>query len=203
MDLIAAGGGMGTVFDDDGGRSELRTLVAPGLHDSGPRHWQSLWLAEHPEYERVTQRNWDEPVLAQWSAAVLGKLGEREASAIVVAHSFGCLAAVHAAGRASGRIRGGLLVAPPDPARLRAGAALASVRLGPAWILVGSRNDPWMAFDRARAWAAAWSCRFVDAGHAGHLNVASGHGPWSLGERLLVRVHAQAAASRSREAGIA
>ena len=42
-----------------------------------------------------------------------------------------------------------------------------------------------MAHDRARVLANLWEAAFVDAGDAGHINVASGHGAWPAGLRLL------------------
>jgi hypothetical protein len=48
-------------------------------------------------------------------------------------------------------------------------------------ILVASRTDPHCAFDRAEDFAYAWGAALADAGNAGHLNTASGHGPWPEG----------------------
>ena len=50
--------------------------------------------------------------------------------------------------------------------------------------VVASRNDPWMEFARARHLANAWGSSLVDLGHAGHINVASGFGPWPRGKVL-------------------
>jgi len=52
-------------------------------------------------------------------------------------------------------------------------------------ILAASADDPHMDPSRARALAADWGARFVDLGPCGHLNLASGHGPWPRGEALL------------------
>jgi predicted alpha/beta hydrolase family esterase len=52
-------------------------------------------------------------------------------------------------------------------------------------VVVASRNDPYMAFDCAVALARDWGARMVDAGFAGHINVASGHGPWPEGRDLI------------------
>ena len=45
-----------------------------------------------------------------------------------------------------------------------------------------------MTHDRAVALAEAWGARRVDLGEVGHLNVASGHGPWKQGEALLAEL---------------
>ena len=54
-------------------------------------------------------------------------------------------------------------------------------------VLVGSRSDPFSTADRARALAASWGARYVDAGDAGHINTASGLGAWDLGRVELER----------------
>jgi predicted alpha/beta hydrolase family esterase len=51
--------------------------------------------------------------------------------------------------------------------------------------LVGSEDDPYMNLERAQALAADWDCYFFNAGCVGHINPASGFGPWPRGERLL------------------
>jgi hypothetical protein len=41
-------------------------LIVPGIGNSGPAHWQSLWQAKYPEVTRVMQRDWDHPVREEW-----------------------------------------------------------------------------------------------------------------------------------------
>ena len=36
-------------------------LMVPGLWNSEPEHWQSLWEAEEPTWRRVQQGDWDRP----------------------------------------------------------------------------------------------------------------------------------------------
>ena len=35
-------------------------LLVPGLGNSGPQHWQTLWAQRH-HYPRVQQANWHQP----------------------------------------------------------------------------------------------------------------------------------------------
>jgi len=49
-------------------------LLIPGLNDSGPHHWQSLWHAANPGFVRVVQRDWETPDRAEWVAALAGRL---------------------------------------------------------------------------------------------------------------------------------
>ncbi|MBI4190694.1 MAG: alpha/beta hydrolase [Betaproteobacteria bacterium] len=45
-------------------------LIVPGLRNSGPVHWQSLWQLKHAEYVRVIQLDWGVPSLDDWTAAL-------------------------------------------------------------------------------------------------------------------------------------
>ncbi|BCB87759.1 hypothetical protein Psuf_050720 [Phytohabitans suffuscus] len=59
-------------------------------------------------------------------------------------------------------------------------------------VVVGSRDDEHMTFARAQELATALGAEFVDGGAVGHLNTASGFGPWPAGEALLARLLARA-----------
>jgi len=52
-------------------------------------------------------------------------------------------------------------------------------------MVIASENDPCMAFSQARRLAVLWKSVLLNAGAAGHINVASGHGPWPIGMALL------------------
>ena len=61
--------------------------------------------------------------------------------------------------------------------------------------VVASRNDPYVAFERARAFATAWGAELVDLGDAGHINASSGLGDWAEGRALLAALVARAGAA--------
>ena len=42
-------------------------LTVPGLGNSGPRHWQSLWENDRDNMERIEMEAWDAPVRTLWS----------------------------------------------------------------------------------------------------------------------------------------
>jgi hypothetical protein len=178
-------------------------LIVPGLRGSGPDHWQSWWEAREPRSARAEQDDWHTPDLSRWSARVGEALGRAEAPVWLVAHSFGCLASVHAAARHPGRVAGALLVAPANPDKFGVGPDLPAQRLPYPSLLVGSLDDPWMSFERAADWSARWGSRLVNLGRAGHINVESGFGPWPRGPRLLEELqhaavsHPDAGASRN------
>ncbi|KRB86284.1 esterase [Sphingomonas sp. Root710] len=170
-------------------------LVVPGLDNSGPDHWQSLWEERRSDCRRVDLGCWSEPDRRIWTERLDAALAMTDGPIVLIAHSLGCLTiawwALGAAPEKLARIKGALLVAPPD---VDAGDAHPFVRrFAPAparllpfpSILVASRDDRYAAFDRLEALARAWGSRFVDVGQAGHINASSGLGYWPDGEALL------------------
>lgn len=165
------------------------TLIVPGLHSSGPDHWQSWFEEQLPGTVRVVQRDWNEPILQDWSARVRREITRNPGRIFIVAHSFGALAAVQAAYDHRERIAGALLVAPADPEKFGVTELIPAESLGFPTVVVASMDDPWMTLDRASAWADLWNADLVNLGAAGHINAEAGFGPWPEGlwifERLL------------------
>jgi uncharacterized protein len=170
----------------------LPVLILPGLGDSGPRHWQSLWQAESPRFRRVVQRDWETPSRADWVATLEASVASAGEPVILVAHSLACALVAHWAPQANGRAAAALLVSPSDvdspaytPDVVRGFSKLPLTALPFPSILVCSRNDPYIDFARGAALARSWGSRLVDAGLAGHINSDSGHGPWPEGRAIL------------------
>lgn len=168
--------------------ARFRILLAPGLHDSGEGHWQTRWQALLRGAERIEQRDWDDADLPAWSAQVGHALRRSARPALVVAHSFGCLATVHRAALGAPGLAGALLVAPASPHKFGVADTLAYARLPVPAVVVGSENDPWMALEQARHWAGVWGADFVNAGALGHINAESGLGDWTRGLAHLARI---------------
>lgn len=160
------------------------TLIVPGLHGSGPTHWQSWFETVLPQARRVHQADWSRPLLDVWAEEVMDAIDAAPGDVVIVAHSFGCLASVAAAVHRRERIAGALLVAPADPVKFGVEALLPTDALGFDSLVVGSTNDPWVSIATAQAWAGRWGSRFVDVGAKGHINVDSGLGPWPEGYAL-------------------
>lgn len=169
-------------------------IVLPGIGDSGPDHWQSLWQAGDPTIRRFAPRSFDRPVLADWIGALERALADAPAPAVVVAHSLSCLLVAHwAAIRPLGlaRLRGAVLVAVPDPDGPVFPAEAAAFRPVPdaplpcPALVIASTDDPYCALERARERAAAWGAGFVVAGACGHINASSGVGAWPAGRALV------------------
>jgi predicted alpha/beta hydrolase family esterase len=148
-------------------------LVVPGLRGSGYAHWQTRWERRFPDFIRVQQDDWNTADLDRWARAVVEAALVVEQPALVIAHSFGCLAAVRAATYQSDLIAGALLVAPAE-------VALSRPLYFPSTV-VASADDPWIPLDTARRWAGIWGSEFVNVGHAGHINADSGFGDWTAG----------------------
>ena len=167
-------------------------VVIPGHGNSGPTHWQSIWQSRNPIWQRLSVNDWDNAVRDEWVLAIDRQVSELGPETLVVAHSLGCLALVHWANFTSQRIRGALLVAPPDP-ESPAYPASTSIGFTPLPMqklpfrstLVASTDDPYGTAFYARACAQAWGSIYVEAGPCGHLNSESGLGDWSEGYKLL------------------
>ena len=140
-------------------------VIVPGWHNSGPRHWQSLWHQSLPRSVRVEQDDWRHPLRKPWVERLIQTIEQTEGPILIAAHSLGCITTAHLPASAQTRIHGALLVAPADPENRSALADFAPVprkRLQFPSIVVGSSNDP---FSRSRKpsnmprpGAAAWCC---------------------------------------------
>ena len=177
-------------------------LIIPGIDNSGPAHWQSLWEEQHAHAYRVNMESWTQPHRNSWVTRLNLAVTQAERPLILVAHSLGCHAVAWWAALADEEVRqkvaGALLVAPPEVDAFPTDHRLASFGPTPKAILpfpsifVASRNDPYVQFDRARALAGFWGSRFVDGGYLGHINAETGLGAWEEGQQLaaLVTSHA-------------
>ncbi|MES2603865.1 MAG: alpha/beta hydrolase [Pseudomonadota bacterium] len=178
----------------------IPTLIVPGFHGSGPDHWQTWLETQLPDCTRIDGINWNEPVLAQWAGRVREALARAPQPLRIVAHSFGCLAAVIAAADRPEQVSQLILVAPADADRfdcmgLKPDLALANGRFSLSHVLprslqvrgllIASRNDPWLTFEKATALAQDWALDLHDAGYAGHINTESSYGPWPKLLKLL------------------
>jgi uncharacterized protein len=162
-------------------------LILPGLGNSGPSHWQSLWQSEHG-YRRVEQTNWDQPNLKDWLANLQGAVNSASGGVVLVAHSLACSLVAHYAKAHSERVLGAFLVSPADvecarhtPEETR---CFSPIPLGPLPFpahVVASSDDPYVDVARAEFFASSWGAGFTDVGRRGHINASSGLGAWPEG----------------------
>ena len=193
-------------------RQEPLFLLIPGLHDSGPDHWQTRWEHSLPNARKVDLGMWDNPHRNTWVNKLNLAVHHAQGPVVLVAHSLGCAtvawwAEYERPGPESGVI-GALLVAPPDldrpglDPRLSRFAACPRRKLPFPSVLVSSRTDPYCNPRTAIAIARDWGSRFADIGEAGHINAQSRLGDWPEGKRLLrLLTHAGTAADGRGRAG--
>lgn len=170
-------------------------VLVPGWNGSGPGHWQAIWRAENPRWGWVEHSNWAEPRCGEWVNRLDETVAACPGRVIIVAHSLGCVTFAQWASfernRVLQKVEGAFLVAPADverdgaPPEIRGFGPIPKSRIPVPTILIGSENDPCMAWQKVRSLAIRWNSEFVNAGPAGHINVASGHGPWPGGRMLL------------------
>lgn len=165
-------------------------ITMPGIGGSDDTHWQSRWERRSPRIRRFTPASWDEPDVADWSAALDRAVPDAEPT-ILVAHSLSCLLAVRWSVANPERVAGLFLVAAPDPDGPRFPSQCAEfadgldVRPTVPSLLVTSDDDPYCSEAKAAVIAAGWRIPSVSVGRRGHLNSDSGLGAWSEGRRLL------------------
>lgn len=167
-------------------------LLLPGLYDSGPAHWQRVWQREQG-FTVVEQADWATPRRQDWTAVLEWAVGVTSGPIVLCGHSTACalIAFWSAETGFAARVRGALLVGPSDteaPSYPDGPTGFAPMPRAPlpfASIVVASSDDPYVTPARARDFAASWGSALVEIGAAGHINAASGHGPWPEGLALL------------------
>ncbi len=165
-----------------------RVLILPGWLNSDTTHWQSRWEVRYG-FERAEQADWLWPRRGDWMARLDELLLADPRPTFLVAHSLGCLlvAAWAEHSQHTARVRGALLVAPPDVERDDLAPQITTWRpiaRGPlpfAAHVLYSEDDPYCTAPRAQAMAAAWGAAAHSVGTAGHVNGDSGLGDWPDG----------------------
>lgn len=164
-----------------------KTLIVPGLDGSPAPHWQHWWAATDPRALMVDLSDPTRPSPSTWEAELASMILQHPDS-ILVGHSLGSVLIARILTKwPQLKVRAALLVAPAETTgsdRIGHFGPIVERALGVPAMVVASRNDPWMSFARASDLAQLWEADLVDLGHAGHINVASGHGPWPGGKRL-------------------
>jgi predicted alpha/beta hydrolase family esterase len=176
---------------------DIDILIVPGWSNSGPDHWQSRWQRNLRTARRVEQANWLTPDRESWVARIVEEVARAARPAVLVAHSLGVAAVLHAAPRLDlTRLAGAFLVAPSDLDSLAswprdedqdwsaiAGsfAPMPAVRIAFPARVIASSDDAFCSIERAQALGALWGADVSILANAGHINAASGHGPWPEG----------------------
>jgi predicted alpha/beta hydrolase family esterase len=179
-------------------RDDPLLLTVPGLGNSGPTHWQSIWERERADCRRAELGVWDEPHRNVWVNQLGAAILAAARPVVLVAHSLGCHAVAWwnalEPGAGDGKVVGALLVAPPSVEGLAQDhpiarfAPLVRRKLAFPSILAASRDDPHADFGQAKKMARLWGSRFADAGWLGHINADSAIGDWPFGQHLVNRL---------------
>lgn len=167
-------------------------FIIPGLGGSGEKHWQTWFEKSGENFQRIVQKDWNNPDIAEWVSNIDKVIAEYEhESVVLVAHSLGCLIVAEWAKRYNRKINAALLVAPPDTELLHEKlkrelfAEVPLSKLNFPTKLIASTNDPWATIEKAEFYAQNWGSKFINIGQAGHINDLSGHNEWEEGLDLL------------------
>src|SRR3546814_10460799 len=66
-----------------------KIMTIPGLHNSGPAHWQSLWQQKFPDTRRVDLGDWDNPDQALWVARIADAI-DAESAPVQIGRAHVC-----------------------------------------------------------------------------------------------------------------
>jgi uncharacterized protein len=173
--------------------SDTDILIVPGYEGAGPVHWQTRMSQKLSTARIVEQPDWLYPSLSDAVVELTRAVMDATRPVVFVAHSAGNILIAHTMAslvqlNVQDRVRGGYLVAVPSSRALlqlpTMDPAFANVPRDPLpfpTVMVASSNDPFATLEEQADIALAWGSQLVEAGEAGHINTASGHGPWPEG----------------------
>jgi uncharacterized protein len=116
---------------------------------------------------------------------------------VLAGHSLACATIAHYAASyedCEGRVIAAFLVAPSDveaptyPPGSTGFNPMPLQKLPFRSVVVASTDDPFVTMKRAEFFARSWGSSFIKIADAGHINTASGHGPWPEGEAWLKQI---------------
>ena len=170
-------------------------LIVPGYGNSGPEHWQTHFENTLPNCTRINQENWDEPVMNDWVKNIDYAVRQFDPETVVlISHSMGGIAIAHWAKQHTLKIKGAMIVAPPDLENpfldlpIENFTPIPTSKLPFPSILVASTNDHWASKEKSIEFAENWGSKLHFIGDAGHINSDSGHSTWTEGLELLKSV---------------
>ena len=172
--------------------NDFSVLILPGLGGAGEDHWQTHWERAFPDFVRVQQADWESVAYDDWAPRLTEAVNRAPRPVVIIAHSLGTSLTMKWSfdePAAAKKVAGAFLVAPSDRDRFRVqnrpeprgfGQMLLERFPFPSMV-VASRNDDRVSFERAQEFAAAWGSTLIDAGELGHIGSASKLGLWPAG----------------------
>ena len=181
--------------------SPATVLFVPGLRDHVEDHWQTHLAREIAGSKTVPPLIKDRLSLRARVEVLDEALQAIAGDVILAAHSAGVLMIAHWAQNPTRAIRAALLATPADiETPLPEGYPTFQELTQNGWlpipraplpfrsIVVASRNDPLAKFERVKSFAESWQATLVDGGEIGHLNPATGFGPWPAAHELIAQL---------------
>ncbi len=179
-------------------------VIVYGYEGSGPGHWQR-WL--EAELQRrgaaVAFPELSDPLAPdkdRWVAELAQVVEAGTEPVTLVAHSLGCWLVDHFVHERGGAcLHAALLVAPPSPHLIfeAVDSFLLPPRRREAWaaiaarsLIVSSDNDEFATAAEIEAIATDLNVKYQMIPEAGHINSASGYGPWPFAIEWLRQVGA-------------
>lgn len=165
-------------------------LILPCRDNSGPDHWQTHWERSLPNMTRVEQDEWASPQYGPWAARLDEYVAKATRPVVLISHSLGTSLTMRWASSCDpSKVAGAFMVAPSDrgpddiwPEAIRSGfAPMVLERFPFPATVLASRNDPYVAFQRAQNFAAAWGAQLIDMGQSGHMGNFEALGLWPEG----------------------
>jgi len=179
--------------------SEADILFIAGSGELSKGHWQSRWQRKLASAREILPPRGPDCTPEGWTQVLVDAVGASTRPVVLVAHSLGIAAAIHALPKIRHRVAGAFFVSPADLSdqeallrkqglsELGALAPYPTVPLSFPSIMIASRNDPHGSFEHAGDIANAWGSFLIDAGQSGHIDVESGHGPWPEGTMVFAQ----------------
>ena len=177
--------------------SDVDILIVPGWSNSDFDHWQSRWQRSLKTASRVEQDDWLRPDRGQWADRVVAAVSRATRPVVLVGHSLGVATVLQAAPVVDQqKMAGAFLVSPSDldavgawprdegqawDAIVGSFGAMPTAPLPFSTRVVASSTDPFCSVARAHELGAMWGADVSILANAGHINSASGHGPWPEG----------------------
>jgi len=178
--------------------AQPKVVIVPGLRYLGADHWQSHLQRELPQSLCVPRPGANPLSCRAWVDSLDATIAAAHGPALLVAHGAGSMMVAHWARHHRRAVLAALLVTPPDfETRLPEDYPSAEILDENGWlptplerlpfpsIVAASTNDPFARFTRSLGLARAWGSKLVRLGNVGHMNPASGFGPWADAQTLI------------------
>ncbi len=184
-------------------------LIVPGLRDHVPQHWQTLLAQELLDSRSVPPMGRTDLDCSARVRALEEAVAAIDGPVLLVAHSGGCIMVAHWAAqtRLAGKVHAALLATPPAFERpMPEGYPSMADLQAAGWfpvpkgalpfpsVVLTSDDDPLGERARVEDLGRGWGSRLLHLGAVGHLNPASGFGPWPRAKELVAALAADSQA---------